>query len=263
MKASSGSAVVTVSCPPEPCGKGLLRRIHGYWSQRAEKFGRMRREELRGDKMRLWSKEIVPYLPVSRDGAPPRVLDVGTGTGFFAVLLVQVAGCKVTGIDLCPDMLREAKCLARECRCHAHFLQMDATVLDFADASFDCLVARNLTWTLLRPEKAYAEWLRVLRPGGVLLNFDADYGSVDFTAFSRARGRHAHADMDAALLQEGEEIRRCLPLSGEKRPEWDVGALRRAGFSSVVHDSALSERVYVVRDGLYNPVPRFALRAVK
>ena len=64
-------------------------------------------------------------------------------------------------------------------------------------------LVRNLTWTLLRPEVAYAEWYRGLRPGGVLLNFDADYGTVDFTKFASDCEQHAHADLDDALLWKG------------------------------------------------------------
>ena len=35
------------------------------------------------------------------------------------------------------------------------------------------IVSRNLTWNLPHPEMAYKEWLRVLKKGGRLLNFDA------------------------------------------------------------------------------------------
>ena len=75
--------------------------------------------------------------------------------------------------------------------------------------------------------------LRVLRPGGVLLNFDADYGAVDFTRLADEQGQHAHADVDSALLQEGEDIRRALPLSRRQRPQWDMEALARAGIGEL------------------------------
>ena len=41
-------------------------------------------------------------------------------------------------------------------------------------------------------QKAYKEWMRVLKPGGVLLNFDANYGAVDFTDTSELPKNHAH-----------------------------------------------------------------------
>ena len=51
----------------------------------------------------------------------------------------------------------------------------DAEKLDFADESFDVVISRNLTWTLPHPIDAYQEWMRVLKKGGVLINFDAEY----------------------------------------------------------------------------------------
>ena len=191
-----------------------------------------------------------------------RVLDAGTGAGFFAVLLAR-HGHEVVGIDNSPAMLAEAEALARETGCRARFLLMDAARPDFPDGSFDVVISRNLTWTLLDPEAAYAQWHRALRPGGVLLNFDADYGLSDFYTLGRTDGTHAHAGIDPALLREGEAIRRSLPASGTRRPEWDMAALRRVGFASPTCDATISARVYAQRDACCNPVPMFALRAVR
>ena len=44
-----------------------------------------------------------------------------------------------------------------------------------ADNTFDMIVSRNVTWNLEHPDRAYYEWMRVLKPGGVLLNFDANW----------------------------------------------------------------------------------------
>lgn len=46
------------------------------------------------------------------------------------------------------------------------------------DGSFDVIVTRNLTWNLEEPQKAYQEWCRVLKKGGILLNFDAGWYTI-------------------------------------------------------------------------------------
>ena len=241
----------------------LFGRITNYWAGRSKAFGRIRKNELASDKQLLWREEILPYLPKPKGHTRLRVLDIGTGAGFFALLLAQETNCDVTGIDICPDMVREAKALAKACGSSCSFHCMDATALEFASESFDCVLVRNVTWTLLRPKDAYAEWLRVLRPEGVLLNFDANYGQVAFTDFAKEPGQHAHADLNWEELSEGECIRQRLPLSQKKRPAWDVAILHEIGFRRVVLDQSLSARVYAKRDAFYNPVPMFALRAIK
>lgn len=62
------------------------------------------------------------------------------------------------------------------------FLQENAQETGFADETFDAVVTRNLTWTLPDTKKAYEEWKRVLVPGGVLINFDAAYGKINYAA---------------------------------------------------------------------------------
>ena len=235
-------------------GFALTGRIEKYWSCRAVSYGEIRRHELACDKKSLWVAEILPHLPV---GGPLRILDVGTGAGFFAIVLAQL-GHSVCGVDMSQAMLDEGAALAQQAGCEVTFQRMDACCLEFESASFDAVISRNLTWTLPDAAAAYREWNRVLRPGGVLLNFDADYGSVSFVDLA-----DQHVGINDDMMLECESIRRQLSLSAQSRPEWDMYALRSAGFSACWCDTDLSPRIYTHRDETYNPVPMFALRAVK
>ena len=58
-------------------------------------FGAVRKNELGSIMGRRWQEELEVRLP---ERSPLNILDVGTGTGFFAILMAQL-GHKVTGID--------------------------------------------------------------------------------------------------------------------------------------------------------------------
>ena len=250
---AADTALATPDATPVP-GSALSGRIEKYWSRRAESYGETRRQELACDKKSLWLAEILPHLP---SGGPLRILDVGTGAGFFAILLAQL-GHSVCGVDMSQAMLDEGAALAQQACCEVTFQRMDACCLEFESGQFDAVISRNLTWTLPDAAAAYREWNPVLRPGGVLLNFDADYGSVSFVDLA-----DQHVGINDDMMLECENIRRQLPLSAESRPVWDMQTLRCSGFSACWCDPDLSTRIYTHRDATYNPVPMFALRAVK
>mgnify|MGYP000807176615 CR=1 FL=1 len=96
------------------------------------------------------------------------MLDVGTGPGFFAIILAEM-GFRVTAVDYTASMLEEAGRNAGALADKIDFRQMNAEKLTFADHSFDVLVTRNVTWNLHDPETAYGHWTRVLAPGGALV----------------------------------------------------------------------------------------------
>lgn len=233
----------------------IKEKITIYWKDRAKDFGDLRERELRSKKAGLWLQEIDRFVPQDK---PLRILDVGTGGGFFSLLLAG-RGHRVTGIDLTPEMVEKAVYLAGLMDDNApDFKVMDAEQLDFADETFDLVISRNLTWTLEHVEQAYAEWKRVLKPGGLLLNFDAEYGKKEADSRELPEN-HAHNKIDRELLQRHEEIKRALDISYLTRPAWDVQALIEAGFTRINIDMDVSERVYRQIDEFYNPVPMFAL----
>lgn len=75
------------------------------------------------------------------------------------------AGYQVTAVDCTCEMLCKARENAGDCAERIDWRQMDVQRLEFADESFDVVVSRNLTWDLEEPDRAYAEWMRVLKPG--------------------------------------------------------------------------------------------------
>ena len=234
-------------------------RIVSYWEKRSGDFLEHKRAELHSPMAERWLCEIKKQLPCDKN---LRILDVGCGAGFFSVLLAK-EGYQVTGVDLTPDMIENARILAAEEKTVCDFLVMDAENLSFADESFDVVISRNLTWTLPDVKSAYREWVRVLKKGGVLLNFDANYGLSDFTDLSELPDNHAHQEIDDSMMRECEEIKRQLPISSYSRPAWDLETLGAMKLQEFSVDLGLSSRIYVEKDEFYNPTPMFMLRTCK
>ena len=234
-------------------------RIVSYWEKRSGDFLEHKRAELHSPMSERWLYEIKNQLPQDRN---LRVLDVGCGAGFFSVLLAK-EGYQVTGVDLTPDMVENARTLAEEEKTDCEFFVMDAENLRFADESFDVVISRNLTWTLPDVKSAYREWVRVLKKGGILLNFDANYGLSDFTDLCELPDNHAHQEIGDDMMRECEEIKRQLPISSYSRPAWDLETLGAMKLQEFSVDLGISSRIYVEKDEFYNPTPMFMLRTCK
>ncbi len=237
-------------------------RIVRYWTMRSDSFAVQREAELQSELHERWLKLIESELIKTGGAAPLRILDVGTGSGFFAILLAM-AGHHVTGIDLTESMIRHAGELARIHGCHANFQVMDAEHLDFPTESFDVVISRNLTWTLPNPEQAYKEWMRVLKNGGILLNYDADYGAACFTQDGELPKEHAHNKVGQSMMQECQSIKDALSISARRRPDWDVSVFRQMGYEKIQVRRDISEHIYLKKDEFYNPVPLFSLKVCK
>ena len=117
---------------------------------------------------RRWLRELEMLLP-KKNGL--RISGRRHGHRHFLQLLLSQTGHQVEGIDLTPAMLDEAREVAAQRGLDIVFREMDAQALSYDDSSFDVVLSRNLTWTLPEPEKAYREWFRVLKPGGMHFEF--------------------------------------------------------------------------------------------
>jgi ubiquinone/menaquinone biosynthesis C-methylase UbiE len=141
----------------------------------------------------------------------------------------------------------------------ATFLVMDAEKLNFPSAHFDVVLSRNLTWNLPHPAAAYAEWLRVLKPGGLLLNYDGEYAKDHH----RHIGDNAHAGIAPALLQECHQIYHLLEISLADRPDWDEQVLKGLGCARVDIARNVGQSIYREKDEFNISTPMFRIKAVR
>ena len=247
--------------------------IH-YWTNRASGYSAVNQEELAGDQKSVWrgviSRKIAAHLP-GRRPAEIRVLDVGTGPGFFAILLAEL-GYQVTAVDYTASMLDEARRNAGALASRICFRRMNAEELRFAAASFDVLVTRNVTWNLHDPEKAYTHWTRVLKPGGLLLNFDANWYRYLWDENAQAAHAQDRENLLASDVRDEtagtdviamEAIARQAPLSARQRPAWDLDVLRGLGMQAAA-DTEVWRQVWTKEERVNNAsTPMFLVEARK
>ncbi len=252
--------------------KTIIDENKAYWTGRAPGYSAVNREELAGPRRKRWkaclAREFALHFP-DRPLSDLRVLEVGTGPGFFAILLREL-GLDVTAIDLTPAMLAEAKENAGHLAGLISFMEMNAEALSFEDASFDAVISRNLTWNLPHPEEALAEWTRVLKPGGLLLNFDANWYAYLFdtsaqAAYEEDRANSAREGIPDLNIGENfdvmEDIARRVPLSRVRRPAWDLQQFSSLGLSSEA-DEDIWQTVWSEEEKLnFASTPLFLVRA--
>jgi ubiquinone/menaquinone biosynthesis C-methylase UbiE len=107
--------------------------------------------------------------------AERRILDIGCGTGQFAVRIVQQnANARVCGLDLSGRMLSHARVRCRHSGEAIHLVQGDSERLPFPDDYFDAVTCAHSFHHYPRQERVAAEMHRVLRPGGLVLIADGD-----------------------------------------------------------------------------------------
>ncbi|MGW7919152.1 class I SAM-dependent methyltransferase [Staphylococcus xylosus] len=234
-------------------------QIVTYWDKRADSFGENKQAELESKHALTWIDEINQIAPI-HEGM--KILDIGTGAGFLAILCTQHGGT-VTGIDLSPEMIEHAKANAQHFKQNLDFRIMDAENLDFEDETFDIVISRNVTWLLPNTSAAYKEWLRVLKPQGKLINIDADYGKDSFESYKAIGSNHAHDTLDKDMLAESEAIKQSIPINHHSRPQYDIQILKELGFNHIHLDERVYHRIYNEKDAFYNPTPIFLISVTK
>ena len=114
-----------------------------------------------------------------RPGA--RVLDLGCGPGTDTIALSEIVGPtgEVHGVDHDAAMVAQANRRAKAAGVAARVFhrRADAGALPWPDAFFDAARSERVFQHLLEPEQAFAEMVRVTRPGGRIVVLDGDWAT--------------------------------------------------------------------------------------
>ncbi len=136
-----------------------------------------------------WETRIGPHHLLALDAAlanvppPPRILDLGTGTGVVALALAQrYPAAEVVGIDLSRAMIDEARRkLTPELAGRVRFEVGDASALASPDGAFELVVLSNMI-------PFFDELARIVAPGGTLvLSFSRGAETPIYVAPDRLR----------------------------------------------------------------------------
>ncbi|SFQ37472.1 Methyltransferase domain-containing protein [Lachnospiraceae bacterium XBB1006] len=235
----------------------LLKATQKYWSGRAQNYSAYTRHEMVGEQGRKWlcllNHLIRTHFP-HRTPESIEVLDVGTGAGFFATILAGY-GYPITAIDCNEAMLEEASQNTRKYRKRVALWKMEAEDMFFPDESFDVVISRNVMWNMQNPEAAYIEWHRVLKKGGMLLNFDANW-------YRHIHYHMIHEHLPAYDIDTIDAIAGQLPASDKQRPDWDRRILEP--YFRLTIDENIGLWVYDEEERKrYERVPLFMIQGIK
>ena len=248
------------------------KQINESWTVRSDNYNRYVEEEFATDRPEKWLHIIESNAP---PGRPLRVLDAGCGPGFFSVLLAR-AGHIVSGIDGSSGMLAHARENAAHFGVSPHLLQGDFGTLPFAAETFDLVISRNVTHIIRDHLRVYGEWLRVLKPQGVLLIFDANWhlpyqpGAVRDEAIRRERegleryGRGFTYDGSYEYINSALNPENYRVFGSALRPDFDVGVLSQLPCEDILFVRDITEELWSEREkAFYGATPLHMLRAVK
>lgn len=195
--------------PAPPTSPHVEETRFGKWFLRTETWRVHVLERAVADLVRL-----IPEPQASYD----TVVDVGCGSGYSLPKLAQrFAPRQLVGVDIDPQMLASAAEEAHKAGVAVRLVEASSSRLPLPDASADLLFCHQTFHHLVEQEAALREFLRVLKPGGVLL-------------FAESTRAYIHSWVIRLLFRHPMEVQRTAP-------EY-LQMVRQAGF--IVPESSIS-----------------------
>jgi ubiquinone/menaquinone biosynthesis C-methylase UbiE len=123
-------------------------------------FGEIGRRQVLGKVAKLLGPQPGPF---------ERSLEIGAGTGYFSLNLMQDGVIRSsTCTDISPGMLETLEANAAQLGLEVETAACDAAELPFDDETFDLVLGHAVLHHLPSLDRAFAEFHRVLKPGGTL-----------------------------------------------------------------------------------------------
>ncbi len=156
-------------------------------------YGEIGRNQVRGKLHKLLGTPLPTF---------GRSLEIGAGTGYFTLNMLQdgVVG-EAVATDISPGMLDALQANAQRIGVAVETVACDAEDLPFADDSFDLVLGHAVLHHIPHLDRAFAEFRRVLRPGGEFLFAGEPSKTGDRIAAYPKRAALATAPLWRALMR--------------------------------------------------------------
>jgi ubiquinone/menaquinone biosynthesis C-methylase UbiE len=154
------------------------------------------------------------------------VLDVGAGTGADTEEVAGRVGPsgRVIGLDISPSMVAEAKRRTAGTELPLEFVEGDAGLLDYADASFDRCRGERILMAMGDPASAVRELGRVTKPEGLVVLSELDSSTIFLNSSNQSlvdrllgsfsaqlKSPHVGRQLHRLMLEAGLDDVRCAP----------------------------------------------------
>ncbi len=115
-----------------------------------------------------WRKKVVELVSEKN---PKTILDIATGTGDLAIMMVNTTAEKIIGLDISQGMLDVGikKIASKNLNHKIEMLNADSEAMPFEDNSFDAITVAFGIRNFENLDKGLSEILRVLKPNGVFV----------------------------------------------------------------------------------------------
>ncbi|MGM0369347.1 MAG: class I SAM-dependent methyltransferase [Bacillota bacterium] len=158
----------------------------------------------------LWKSEEYVINKYFKKGKS--ILDIGCGTGRTTFELYKKGYINIIGLDLTPDMIKEANNINEELGTNIEFIVGDATKLDFEEKSFDyALFAFNGIMQIPQRKnriKALKEIKRILKPEGIFIftTHDREMNESYKKFWEREKELWKSGKQDERLYEYGDKV---------------------------------------------------------
>jgi ubiquinone/menaquinone biosynthesis C-methylase UbiE len=164
-----------------------------YDTKWAVDFGAVGRQQVRGKLRKLLGTPLPTF---------GRSLEIGAGTGYFTLNMLQDRVVReAVATDISPGMLDALQANAQRIGVTVEAVACDAENLPFDDDAFDLVLGHAVLHHIPHLDRAFAEFRRVLRPGGQFLFAGEPSQTGDRIAAYPKRAAHAAAPLWRRLMR--------------------------------------------------------------